>query len=58
MVNRLDVHTLIYFELAGSPIVTFNPRIDRHFEFVDISCTRHGQQRGILLCMRQLSSVC
>ena len=53
MMNRLDVHTLIYFELAGSPIVTFNPRIDRHFELVGISCMRHGQQRGILLRMRQ-----
>ena len=35
MVNRLDVHTYIYFELASSPIVPvrYSPRIYRHLEF-------------------------
>ena len=34
MVNHLDAHTFIYFELASSPIVTVrcSPRIDCHPE--------------------------
>ena len=35
MVNRLDVHTLIYFELASSSIVPvqYRPQSYRHLEF-------------------------
>lgn len=46
MVNRLVVHTLMYFDLASCMIVTvrYGPQIDRHLEFnIKLLATSNGR---------------